>query len=100
MGSYRKSVPYPNCVKIEFRAIGKVDYHELSTPLTNQHFINYGKGEIYGLDHDPERFRQKFLKPRTPKLLPCPAGYCYRRGRGGLVFGSIDGHCHDGEKCT
>lgn len=43
-----------------------VDYYELSTPLTTQHFINYAKGEIYGLDHTPDRFRQKFLKPRTP----------------------------------
>jgi len=45
---------------------GKVDYYELSTPLTTQHFINYDKGEIYGLDHSPSRFRQKFLRPRTP----------------------------------
>ncbi len=45
---------------------GCVEYYELSTPLTTQHFINYEKGEIYGLDHPPERFRQKFLKPRTP----------------------------------
>ncbi|MFP2996875.1 NAD(P)/FAD-dependent oxidoreductase [Spongiivirga sp. MCCC 1A20706] len=44
----------------------KVDYYELSTPLTTQHFVNYEKGEIYGLDHSPKRFRQKFLKPRTP----------------------------------
>ncbi len=45
---------------------GHVDHYELSTPLTTQHFINYDKGEIYGLDHTPSRFRQKFLKPRTP----------------------------------
>jgi all-trans-retinol 13,14-reductase len=45
---------------------GCVEYYELSTPLTTQHFINYEKGEIYGLDATPERFRQKFLKPRTP----------------------------------
>lgn len=45
---------------------GKVDCYELSTPLTTQHFINYAKGEIYGLDHSPQRFRQKFLRPRTP----------------------------------
>lgn len=45
---------------------GKVDCYELSTPLTTQHFINYDKGEIYGLDHTPKRFRQRFLKPRTP----------------------------------
>ena len=45
---------------------GSVEYYELSTPLTTQHFVNYEKGEIYGLDATPERFRQKFLKPRTP----------------------------------
>lgn len=45
---------------------GKVKYHELSSPLTTQHFVNYEKGEIYGLDHTPKRFRQKFLKPKTP----------------------------------
>jgi all-trans-retinol 13,14-reductase len=45
---------------------GKVDVYELSTPLTTKHFVNYAKGEIYGLDHTPARFRQKFLKPRTP----------------------------------
>ena len=43
-----------------------VEYYELSSPLTTQHFVNYDKGEIYGIDHTPERFRQKFLKPRTP----------------------------------
>ncbi|MCH2045424.1 MAG: NAD(P)/FAD-dependent oxidoreductase [Saprospiraceae bacterium] len=45
---------------------GKVDFYELSSPITTRHFINYEKGEIYGLDHDPNRFQQKFLKPRTP----------------------------------
>ncbi len=45
---------------------GKVAYYELSTPLTTKHFINYEKGEIYGLSHNPSRFRQKFLKPKTP----------------------------------
>jgi all-trans-retinol 13,14-reductase len=45
---------------------GKIEHHELSTPLTTQHFINYDEGEIYGLDHTPKRFRQRFLQPRTP----------------------------------
>ncbi len=45
---------------------GKVDYYELSTPLSTQNFVNYEKGEIYGIDHSPKRFRQKFLRPRTP----------------------------------
>ena len=45
---------------------GKVNCYELSTPLTTKHFVNYSKGEIYGLDHSPSRFRQSFLVPRTP----------------------------------
>ena len=48
------------------QAKGKIEHYELSTPLTTQHFINYDKGEIYGLDHTPKRFRQRFLQPRTP----------------------------------
>jgi len=45
---------------------GKVDHYELSTPLTTQHFCNYEQGEIYGLNHNPNRFEQKHLRPRTP----------------------------------
>ena len=44
---------------------GKINCYELSTPLTTQHFVNYEKGEVYGLAHGPSRFRQPFLKPRT-----------------------------------
>jgi len=44
----------------------KVDHYELSSPLTVQHFCNYPQGELYGIDHSPSRFRQKFLQPRTP----------------------------------
>lgn len=47
-------------------AKGKIVHQELSTPLTTKHFVNYDEGEIYGLDHSPDRFRQRFLKPRTP----------------------------------
>ncbi len=46
----------------------KIDYYELSTPLTTQHFVNYQNGEIYGIEHTPDRFRQKFLKPGIPIL--------------------------------
>ena len=45
---------------------GKVDYHELSTPLSTRHFANYGRGEIYGAAATPERFRVAWLGPRTP----------------------------------
>lgn len=45
---------------------GKIDYYELSTPLSTKHFVNYEHGEIYGLDHCPERFRMTELRPKTP----------------------------------
>ncbi|EKF74288.1 FAD dependent oxidoreductase [Alcanivorax hongdengensis A-11-3] len=44
---------------------GKVDYYELSTPLSTDYFCRYSKGEIYGLDHTPERFEQDWLRPKT-----------------------------------
>ena len=45
---------------------GKVAVLEVSTPLTTKHFAGYSRGELYGLDHSPQRFRQDFLKPATP----------------------------------
>jgi len=45
---------------------GKIDYYELSTPLSTKHFTNYEKGEIYGINHGPERFRMDFLRAKTP----------------------------------
>ncbi|MFH1767498.1 MAG: NAD(P)/FAD-dependent oxidoreductase [Patescibacteria group bacterium] len=45
---------------------GKVDYYEVSSPLTTRFFSGHPKGEIYGVAHTPARFRQEFLKPYTP----------------------------------
>ncbi len=45
---------------------GKIDHYELSTPLSTRHFCNYQNGEIYGIDHTPERFRLRWLRPHTP----------------------------------
>ncbi|MBK7004347.1 MAG: FAD-dependent oxidoreductase [Burkholderiales bacterium] len=45
---------------------GKVDYFELSTPLSTAHFSNYAQGQVYGLEHTPERFAQSWVKPHTP----------------------------------
>ena len=47
------------------RVAGKIAYHELSTPLSTRHFGAYREGEIYGLEHTPQRFRQRALRPRT-----------------------------------
>ncbi|MCA9735287.1 NAD(P)/FAD-dependent oxidoreductase [candidate division KSB1 bacterium] len=44
---------------------GKVDYLEASTPLTTKHFSGYEFGELYGLNHNPVRMRQKWLRPQT-----------------------------------
>lgn len=43
-----------------------VDYVEIATPLSTQHFCEYRNGEIYGLDHRPARFQQRWLQPKTP----------------------------------
>jgi all-trans-retinol 13,14-reductase len=44
---------------------GKVDYFEVSTPLSTDHFCAYKNGELYGLDHDAKRLKQTWLGPRT-----------------------------------
>ena len=45
---------------------GKIDYAELSTPLSTRHFMNYQHGEMYGLSGTPERFGLRCLTPQTP----------------------------------
>ena len=45
---------------------GKIDYQELSTPLTARHFGAHPLGELYGLSHTTERFKSRMLKPQTP----------------------------------
>jgi all-trans-retinol 13,14-reductase len=44
---------------------GKVDYYEVSSPLSTNWFGGYQYGELYGLEHSPERLRQGWLGPRT-----------------------------------
>lgn len=44
---------------------GKIDYYEASTPLSTEFFCFYDRGEIYGLEHDPSRFDQGWLQPKT-----------------------------------
>ncbi len=42
-----------------------VAYKELSTPLTVRDLANYQKGEMYGISHNPNRFRQRWLRPKS-----------------------------------
>lgn len=44
---------------------GEIDYYEVSTPLSTEFFCFYDQGEIYGLEHDPQRFKQGWLQPKT-----------------------------------
>ena len=69
---------------------GKVDHQELSTPLTTKNFVNYNKGEIYGIDHSPERFQQRFLKPKTPiKNFFLTGQDIVTAGVGGAMFSGV-----------
>jgi all-trans-retinol 13,14-reductase len=69
---------------------GKIDHSELSTPLTTQNFVNYKKGEIYGIDHTPERFKQNFLEARTPiKNFYLTGQDIVSAGIGGAMFSGV-----------
>lgn len=52
--------------RVEPQLQGRIEYMEVSTPLTTKTFTNHQHGEIYGVAHTPSRFRQRFLKPVTP----------------------------------
>jgi len=47
------------------QARDKVDYYEVSTPLSTNWFGGYQKGELYGLAHTGERLEQDWLRPKT-----------------------------------
>ena len=69
---------------------GKVDHYELSTPLSTRDFVNYQQGEIYGLSHDPERFKKTFLRPHTPfKNLYLSGQDIVTAGIGGAMMAGI-----------
>ena len=69
---------------------GKIDTYELSSPLTTKNFVNYSKGELYGLDHTPSRFNQKFLRPKTSiKNLYLTGQDIVSAGVGGALFSGL-----------
>ena len=68
----------------------KIEVCEVSSPLTTRHFANYKKGEIYGLEHTPERFRLKWLRAKTPvKNLYMTGQDVITVGVGGALFSGI-----------
>ncbi|MGA2742238.1 MAG: NAD(P)/FAD-dependent oxidoreductase [Bryobacteraceae bacterium] len=62
---------------------GKIDYCELSTPLSTRNFANYHQGQIYGSAGTPERFRARAFSPRTP------VGGLYLTGGDAAVLGVV-----------
>jgi all-trans-retinol 13,14-reductase len=69
---------------------GKIDYYELSTPLSTKEFVNYSKGEIYGLDHGPTRFRNRNLRAHTSvKGLYLTGQDIVTCGIGGALMGGL-----------
>jgi all-trans-retinol 13,14-reductase len=44
---------------------GKIDYFEVSTPLSTNWFGGYQQGELYGLAHTRRRMNQTWLRPKT-----------------------------------
>ena len=43
-----------------------IDYCELSTPLSTEHFTGFGNGAIYGIPAIRERYEVDWIGPRTP----------------------------------
>ena len=43
-----------------------LDYVELSTPLSTDHFCRPMEGSIYGIEPTPERFNNPWLRPKSP----------------------------------
>lgn len=67
-----------------------VDYQELSTPATVEHFTAFPRGSIYGLPATPERYRKRWLGPRTPiPGLYLTGADVASLGIGGALFGGI-----------
>ena len=79
-----------------------VEYKELGTPLTNEHFTGHYQGASYGLCSVPERFSTNNLAWTHPKT-PIPGLYLTGADAGGLgVTGAMMGgfmclgHLRDG----
>jgi len=91
--AYKEKLAKPlfeNLYKFIPQIRGKIAHYEISTPLSTKHFSNYERGEIYGLDHTPERFRQKWLRPQTPlQNLYLTGQDIVTDGIGGALFGGV-----------
>ncbi|XP_022085438.1 putative all-trans-retinol 13,14-reductase [Acanthaster planci] len=59
---------WEQCLNLYPQLRDKVDYFSVGSPVTNKYYIEAMKGEIYGLDHNKERFSTQTwhtLRPET-----------------------------------
>jgi len=69
---------------------GVLDYEKLFTPLSTQWFQWNQEGEIYGLDHAVERFKQSWLHPLIPVTnLYLTGSGIVTAGVGGTLMGGV-----------
>lgn len=67
-----------------------MDYCELSTPLSTEWFQWNESGEIYGIDHTVERFKQNWIHPQTPiKNFYLTGSDVVTAGVGGALMGGV-----------
>lgn len=67
-----------------------LDFVELSTPLSTEWFQWNMEGEIYGIDHSVERFKQHWLHSQTPiKNLYLTGADIVTAGVGGALMGGV-----------
>jgi phytoene dehydrogenase-like protein len=72
------------------QAKGHVKHAELSTPLSTRHFAAHPRGELYGLDQSPSRFRARInARTKIPGLFLTGADVAMAGVSGALVGGII-----------
>jgi all-trans-retinol 13,14-reductase len=68
----------------------KLDYFEMSTPLSTNWYQKNSGGEMLALDHFVERFKQSCLHPQTPvKNLYLTGSDVMTAGIGGALMGGV-----------
>ncbi len=57
------------------RWVPQVEYFSVASPASNYYYIGSPAGEIYGLDHNVERFGAKTLSALRPEVPEVPRLY-------------------------
>ncbi len=71
------------------RVRDKVDYSELSSPLSTRHFSGHPHGEMYGLSPTPERFRMRMRAQTAVRGLFLTGQDLAMAGITGAMFGGV-----------